>query len=77
MAAKNKRSIPDFHGELAAYLEASAHEWAEKCFAYREAGNFTQAKAAERKARHWQRRAMLLKARTAIGKPHGGRGAQD
>jgi hypothetical protein len=41
MAAKNKRpAIPDIQRDFAAHVEANtrAHEWAEKCIAYREAG---------------------------------------
>lgn len=57
-------------GEFAAQVEASrrAHEWAVKCLAYRDAGKPALAKNAERKARHWLRRAMTLEAR-ASGRP--------
>jgi hypothetical protein len=75
MAAKNKRpAIRDFHEALGAHVEANrrAHEWAEKCIAYREAGKTAQAKSAEGKARHWLRKALQLEARAAIGKPLGG-----
>jgi hypothetical protein len=48
-----------------------------KCLAYREAGKAVRAKYAERKARHWLRKAMLLEARAVIRKPQGGRRAPD
>jgi hypothetical protein len=80
MAAKNKRAaIPDFHGDVAAHVEASrrAHEWAAKCLAYREAGKLAHAKAAEKKARHWLLKAISLETRAARGKPQGGRRAEE
>lgn len=48
-----------------------------KSLAYREAGKAVRAKYAERKARHWLRKAMLLEGRTVIGKPQSGRRAPD
>jgi hypothetical protein len=76
MAARNKRpTIPDIQGDFAAHVEANrrAHEWAAKCIAYREAGKYAQAKAAEQKARHRLRQVIVLKTRAAFGKPVGGR----
>jgi hypothetical protein len=80
MAAKNKRpAIHDFHETLGAHIEASqrAHEWAEKCSAYRQAGKTAQAKAAESKARQWLRKVIVFEARAVTGKPQGGRTASE
>jgi hypothetical protein len=81
MPAKNKQrpALPDVQGTFAAHIEASriAHEWAAKCLAYRESGKRAHAKAAEKKARHWLLKAMVLEARAARGKPLGGRRAED
>jgi hypothetical protein len=77
MVAKNKRlsAILDFQAAFTAHLDANtrAHEWAAKCLAYREAGNFAEANAAEQKARQWLKKALALEARAAIGNPQGGR----
>jgi hypothetical protein len=68
VAAKNKRpASPNIQADFAAHVEANrrAHEWAEKCIAYREAEKHAQAKAAELKARHWLRSVMLREARAS------------
>jgi hypothetical protein len=80
MAAKNKRPpIRDYHEALGAHIEANrlAHQWAEKCLAYRQAGKTSQAKAAEQKARQWLRKVMVFEAWAATGKPQGGRSAEE
>lgn len=67
-AKKNRPSAGlDFPCTFAAHLEANqrAQEWAMKFHAYREAGKVVRAKYAERKARHWLKRAMTLEARVA------------
>jgi len=79
-AKKNRRSAGfDLQCTFAAHLEANqrAEEWTMKSLAYREAGKAVRAKYAERKARHWLRKAMLLEGRTVIGKPQSGRRAPD
>jgi hypothetical protein len=79
MAAKNKRTaIRDFHEALGAHIEANrlAHEWAEKCLAYRQAGKTAQARAAEGKARQWLRKVIAFEAWAASGKPQGGRSGE-
>jgi hypothetical protein len=77
MAAKNKhRPIGyDLQNAFAAHVEASAkaHEWAEKCLAFRQSGKTDQAKAAENQAKRWLRRMILLEAAAAHGKSQGGR----
>ena len=79
MAAKNKRRDLDFHVALTAHVEAStkAHAWAEQCLAYRAEGNTAKARAAENKAKSWLRKALALEARATLGKPEGGRRAED
>ena len=76
MVAKNKRlsAILAFQAAFIAHLDANTHaqEWAAKGLAYREAGNFAEANAAEQKARRWLKRALALEAQAAIGKPQGG-----
>jgi hypothetical protein len=69
-----RRGCFDFRAAFAAHVEADerAHEWAAKSLAYRESGKIAHAKAAEKKARHWLRKAISLKAQAAIGKPQGG-----
>jgi hypothetical protein len=66
-----RRGSFDLQAAFAAHVEANqrAHEWAAKCLAYREAGQKAHAKAAEKKARHWLRKMMVLEAHAAIGKP--------
>jgi hypothetical protein len=77
MVAKNKRlsAILNFQAAFSAQLDANkrAQEWAAKCLAYREAGNFAEANAAEQKARQWLEKALALEAQAAIGKPQGER----
>jgi hypothetical protein len=66
-ANNNRRSAGfDFQCSFAAHLEANqrAHEWAERCLAYRAAGKTVRAKYAQQKARHWLKKAMTLEART-------------
>jgi hypothetical protein len=70
-----RRGRFDFQAAFAAHVEANerAHEWAAKCLAYRESGRIAHAKAAEKKARLWLRKAMSLEAQAAIAKAPGGR----
>jgi len=80
MTAKNKRPpIRDYHEALSAHIEANrlAHQWAEKCLAYRQAGKAKQAEAAEQKAREWLSKTLVLEAWAATGKPQGGRNAEE
>lgn len=77
MLAKNKRppAIPDIHAHVAANVHATrvAYEWATKSIALRETGNASQAKAAEHKARHWLKKAIVLEAKVAGTPRIGGR----
>jgi len=70
-----RRGSFDLQAAFAAHVEANqrAQEWAAKCLVYREAGKKAHAKAAEKKARHWLRKMMVLEAHADIGRPHGGR----
>jgi hypothetical protein len=70
-----RRGSFDLQAAFAAHVEANqrAQEWAAKCLAYREAGKKAHAKAAEKKARHWLRRMIVLEAHAAVGRPQGGR----
>ena len=75
-AKKNRRSAgPYLQCTFAAHLEANqrAEEWAMTCLAYREAGKYVRANYAERKARHWLQKAMMLEARPAGPPRSGGR----
>jgi hypothetical protein len=76
-AKKNSKRRTDFDIQIgfAAHVAANrqAHEWAEKCLAYRAAGKAAQAAAAERKAKHWLRKMMALEDLAGHGKPAGGR----
>jgi hypothetical protein len=75
-AKKNRRSAgASIQCTFAAHLEVNqrAEEWAMKCLAYREAGKAVRAKYAERKARHWLKRAMALEARAPTSPRTGGR----
>jgi hypothetical protein len=77
MLAKNKRppAIPDIHAHGAANVQATrlAYEWVTKSIALRETGKASQAKAAEQKARHWLKKAIVLEAKV-VGTPRiGGR----
>jgi hypothetical protein len=69
MPAKNKRppAIPDIRAHGAAHVQATrlAYEWVTKSIALRETGNASQAKAAEHKARHWLKKAIILEAKVA------------
>ena len=68
MSAKNNRRYAglDFQCTFAARIEANqrAQEWAVKCLAYREAGKTVRAKYAQRRARYWLQKAMVLEGRT-------------
>lgn len=67
-AKKNPRTAgPDIQRDFAAHVEASrrAHEWAEKCLAYRDADKPALAKNAEQKARHWLKKAIILEAQAS------------
>jgi hypothetical protein len=81
MPAKTKKrpAALDIQSDFSAHVEARriAHEWAAKCLAYRETGKLAHAKAAEKRARHWLLKAMVLEARAARGKPQDGRRADD
>jgi hypothetical protein len=70
-----RRGSFDLQAAFAAHVEAGqrAQEWAAKCLAYRESGQITHARAAEKKARHWLRKMLVLEAHAAVGKPQGGR----
>jgi hypothetical protein len=77
MLAKTKRppAIPDIHAHVAAHVQATrlAYEWATKSIALRETGKATQANAAERKARHWLKKAIALETKVACSPRIGGR----
>jgi hypothetical protein len=77
MPAKNNRRSAgrNFQCTFAAHLEANqrADEWAMKCLAYRAAGKAVRAKYAERKARHWLKRARTLEAKVTDPPRTGGR----
>jgi hypothetical protein len=68
MSAKNNRRLAglDFHCTFAARFEANqrAQEWAAKCLRYREAGKTVRARYAQRRARYWLQKAMVLEGRT-------------
>jgi hypothetical protein len=77
MAAKNKKRRPTgFHMQhaFAAHLKAHqrAQEWAVKCLAYRETRKPVRAKYAQKRARHWLKKAMLLEGRTGPTSLFGG-----
>ena len=77
MLAKNKRppAIPDIHAHVAANVQATrlAYEWVTKSIALRQTGKASQAKAAEQKARHWLKKAIVLEAKVAGTPRIGGR----
>jgi hypothetical protein len=76
MSAKNTRLSAglDFQCSFAAHLEANqrAQEWAAKCLAYRSAGKTARARFAQRKARFWLKKAMILEGRTDASSLFGG-----
>jgi hypothetical protein len=70
MPAKNIwAGKPDVQVSFAAHIEPGlrAHRWVTKWLALRDTGKAKQAASAERKARRWLRKAMLLEARVDIG----------
>jgi hypothetical protein len=82
MAAKKTNTRPaglTIHRDIAAHINLTnkAHEWAEKCLAYRKAGKAARAGAAEAKERFWLKKVMALELQAVSGKPIGGRTARD